>query len=84
MAHQGWQNLQGVRLDNLLVMLSPEMLGDLARVSQFVKVAFAEADRECFHRRRRQLGHLGHHGAGIHAAAEKCTEWHVGDQTPAE
>ena len=69
-----------MRLDHQLVVLGAKTLGNLARVAQLVEVALAETDGEGLDRAAAELGHLGHHGARIHAAAEEGAQRHVGDQ----
>ena len=80
MAHQRRQDVQRPRLDHQLVVLGAEALRHLAGIGQLVEVALAEANREGLHRRAAELGHLGHHRARIHAAAEERTQRHIGHQ----
>src|SRR5437868_8020562 len=61
-------------------MLGTETAGDFAGEEKLVKIALAEANRECLDRRAAELRHLGNDTARVHAAAQEGAQRYVGDQ----
>ena len=76
--------LDGVRVHNLLVMLGSEAVGDRARERTLVEpIAVLEPDRERLHRFADHAGHQRHDRARVDAPAEECSERDIRDQAPA-
>ena len=76
--------LDGVGLDDELVVVGAEQLGDHARAcGSSLKRSCVEADREGLDRPRRGLGHRRDDRRGVDAAGQERAERHVGDHPPA-
>jgi hypothetical protein len=79
---QAGQQLRHLGLDDPLVVVDRERLGDLARVAHIVghdvvrQILLREADRVGADRSRRG-GHLRHYGARIEPAAEEAAQRYV-------
>ena len=77
-------DLEGVRLEQELVVLGPEPLGHEPRVARLVVVRLREADRERLHRARVQPRHGRHDRARIDAAAQERAQRHVAHEVQAD
>ena len=80
-AHDARDDIQRVRLDDELVMVGGETLGDQARPLELVISVLAEADRERAHRLGRCLGHRRHHPGRVDATGQERAQRHVAQQS---
>ena len=76
---QAVDQLEGVGLHHLHVVLGPEGLGDLPGIGRFVEAGLGEADRAGIDRLAGQPGHRRDHGAGIDPARKEGAQRDVGD-----
>ena len=80
MAHHLRQQLDRVGLDDELVVVGREALGDEPGARQLVELAAGEADREGPDRGRGLLGHRRDDRRGVDAAGEEGADRHFGDE----